>query len=68
MLIELRNVTKVYGSGPGAFRALDGVSRDLSRSAARRSGVRTFADADEGYLATDIVESDRGSSGREMEH
>src|SRR5205814_5380032 len=42
-------------------RALDGVSRDLPRSAARRSGVRTFADADEGYLATDIVESDRGS-------
>src|SRR6266480_4369357 len=26
MLIELRNVTKVYGSFPGAFRALDGVS------------------------------------------
>ena len=31
MLIELRNVTKVYGSGPGAFRALDGVSVIVER-------------------------------------
>ena len=31
MLIELRNVTKVYGSGPGAFGALDGVSVIVER-------------------------------------
>src|SRR2546427_12231790 len=31
MLIELRNVTKVYGSGPGAFRALDGLSVMVER-------------------------------------
>jgi putative ABC transport system ATP-binding protein len=31
MLIELRNVTKAYGSGPGAFRALDGVSVIVER-------------------------------------
>ena len=31
MLIELRNVTKVYGSGPGAFGALDDISVIVER-------------------------------------